>query len=157
MDFKMFMLLTFLVLLLGKLFADALSRRRERKMRFLSEDAMSELRRIAEWTPDDGPDVIHRVLDLLEVFQSDKKMSYSDMALLIVILTMEGKPWAEPRLAYEILRDLSGDGDETNGDPYWVYLYGVLTRYETAGFPHDPVLGDYLMKVSESKMEEELK
>lgn len=157
MDFTIFMLLTFLVLLLAKLFANVLSRRRERKMRFLSEDTMSEIRRFEEWTPDDGPDVIRRVLDLLEVFQSDKAMSYPDMTLLIAILTMEGKPWAEPRLAYEILRDLSGDGDETNGDPYWVYLYGMLTRYETAGFPHDPVLGAYLMKVSESKMEEELK
>jgi len=153
----MFILVTFLVLLLGKLFADALSRCRERNMRSLSEDAMDEIRRFEEWTPDDGPDAIRRVLDLLEAFQSDKTMSYPDMTLLIAILTMEGKPWAEPRLAYEILRDLSGDGDETNGDPYWVYLYGMLTRYETAGFPHDPVLGAYLMKVSESKMEEELK
>ena len=157
MDYETFILLTLFVFLLVKLFSDVVSRRGKKKTETPSETFLSEVRQYEEWIPENGPALLYNAEDLLNrIFKSDKPVSYYDMTLLIVILTMKDKPWSMPQLAYNLLKELSEDGDETKADPYWVYLFGLLTKNGPGGFPHDPVLGDYLIKVAKCKMKEEL-
>lgn len=157
MDYKTFMLITLFVLLLVKLIVDAVGRRKEKRAMLPSEKLIIELQRFRNWKPGDGPAVLYELDDLVErTLNSEESVSYYDMTLLIAVLTMENKPWSNPKSAYRILKILSENGDESKADPYWVYLFGVFTKEETDGFPYDPVLGDYLMKVSERKIGEVL-
>lgn len=151
------MLITLFLLLLVKLILDAVGRRKEKRAMPPSEKLVFELQRFRNWKPGDGPAVLYELDELVErTLNSEESVSYYDMTLLIAVLTMENKPWSNPKSAYRILKILSENGDESKADPYWVYLFGVFTKDETEGFPYDPVLGDYLIKVSERKMKEEL-
>lgn len=152
MDYKTFMLLTLFVFLLIKLISEVVSWYRKKKP---SEEFWAIIRQYEQWVPSNGPALLYSVEELLDrVFKSDEPVSYYDMTVLIIILLIGDKPWSSPQLAYQLLKELSENGDETKADPYWVFLFGLMTKYGPGGFPHDPVLGDYLVKVAKCKMEE---
>lgn len=149
------MLITLFVLLLIRLIANTVGRHKEKKTMNPSEKLVAELQRFRNWKPEDGPTVLYDLDSLVErTLNTENSVSYYDMTLLLAVLTMKDKPWSKPDFAYQILKILSENGDETKADPYWVYLFGVFTKEDTDGFPYDPVLGDYLIKVSARKMEE---